>query len=385
MVFNATLLNCETEFGFEDAKPYMYTIANRLFVTVGVPIVLIIGIIGNVGFLIVLFRIKHMRNITNFYLANLSIADSCLLLMSALQYFWTYSHSPLDVNFVFATSFGCFVPNFLVYLCYFASVLLVTLVATERYMAICHPLKHHTITGKRRSFRLISLTWGIAIIMTGFAAPYGNPEIVCIDWPSEEPYINYPTIVPVCRGTCDWCNKALYAIDSAQFIVAFLVNTCMYGKIVTILSKRTVIADQNGSSSSATVRASRVMAENRDQVARMLVVNTVVFFVCLMPYCIINLDSLLDMVLRTEYTHNSQGFLTRQEKQILSWIAKLTTLLNSAANPYLYSVTNKRYRDAFVQAFTRSKRPAGGDRRYSSYAYTPADSTHGTLIGETKV
>ncbi|XP_072033012.1 thyrotropin-releasing hormone receptor-like [Amphiura filiformis] len=381
MVINETL-NCETLLNFEEAKPYMYTTANRIFVTVGVPIVLVVGIVGNVGFLIVLFRIKHMRNITNFYLANLSIADSCLLLMGALQYLWTYIHSPLDVNFVFATTLGCAVPNFLVYFCYFASVLLVTLIATERYLAICHPLEHHTITGKRRSFRLISVTWGIAVLMTGFAAPYGNPEIVCVDWPAEEPYIDYPMIVPVCRGTCDWCNRALYAIDPAQFIVAFLANTCMYGRIVTILSKRSIIADQNGSSSSATVRASRLMAENRDQVARMLVVNTVVFFVCLMPYCITNLDSLL-----TESTQDSQGFLSRKEKQILSWIAKLTTLLNSAANPYLYSVTNKRYRDAFLQAFTCSNKPRG-NRRFSSYAYTPADTqgdTHGSIIGETKV
>ena len=371
---------CETNLTFDQAKPHMYTTANRIFVTVGVPIVLIFGVVGNMGFLMVIMRVKHMRNITNFYLANLSIADSCLLLMSALQYFWTYAYSPLDVNFVFATTFGCAVPNFIVYLCYFASVLLVTLVATERYMAICHPLKHHTITGKTRSFRMVSVTWGIALLMTGFAAPYGNPEIICIDWPQEKAYVNFPVQIPVCRGTCKWCDRALYAIDPAQFIVAFLVNTCMYGKIITILSRRTIIADQNGSSSAA--RASRLMAENRDQVARMLVVNTVVFFVCLMPYCITNLDSLV-----AECSYDSQGFLSTKVKKVFSWIAKLTTLLNSGANPYLYSVTNKRYRDAFAQAFSCSRKSVGGDRRYSSYAYTPAETaeTHGSTIGETKV
>ncbi|XP_072033443.1 neuromedin U receptor homolog nmur-2-like [Amphiura filiformis] len=363
---------CETNFTVEDARQYMYTDANRTFVTVGVPIVLVVGLAGNIGFLYVLYRIKHMRNITNFYLANLSVADSCLLVMSSLQYFWTYSHSPLDVNFVFATSFGCALPNFLVYLCYFASVWLVTLVATERYLAICHPLQHHVVSGTRRSIRLVGIAWGVALLMTCFAAPYGNPEIVCIDWPKKGPFANLPAKVPVCRGTCDWCNMALYAIDPAQFIFAFLINTCMYSRIITILSRRTAVSDQNGSSPCRT-RSARAMTENRDQVARMLVVNTVVFFFCLMPYCITNLNSLY------EKSSNSLGFLTVQERAILSWISKLTTLLNSAANPYLYSVTNKRYRQASLNAFDCSRKQEH-ERLNCSYTYT-----RGTNISEAKV
>ena len=360
---------CETNFTLEDAKEWMYTNANRTFVTVGVPIVLVVGLLGNIGFLIVLNRVKYMRNITNFYLANLAVADSCLLVMSSLQYFWTYSHSPLDVNFVFASSFGCAVPNFLVYLCYFASVWLVTLVATERYLAICHPLHHHVISGTRRSIRLVAMAWGVALLMTCFAAPYGNPEVVCIDWPSEGPFADLPMKVPVCRGTCDWCNKALYAIDPAQFIFAFLLNSCFYGRIITVLSQRTAVSDQNGQSPSRSTSA-RAMTENRDQVARMLVVNTMVFFFCLMPYCITNLNSLYEKV-------NSQGFLNIREKTVLGWIAKLTTLLNSAANPYLYSLTNKRYRQASLQAFDCSKKP---DDQRGSYVYT-----RGTNISEAKV
>ena len=361
--------HCETNFTFEQAEEYMYTTPNRMFVTIGVPIVLVIGLAGNFGFLIVLYRIKPMRNITNFYLANVAIADSCLLIMSALQYFWTYAHSPLDVNFVFATSLGCAVPNFLVYLCYFASVWLVTLVATERYLAICHPLQHHMITGTRRSLRLVTIAWGFALIMTGFAAPYGNPEIVCIDWPEEKPYIDFPTEVPVCRGICDWCDMALYAIDPAQFIFAFVLNSCMYGRIVAILSRRTVTTSQNESPSAA----NRIVNDNRDQVARMLIVNTLVFFVCLMPYCITNLNSLSKEI-------NGHGFLNLREKQVLSWISKLTTLWNSAANPYLYSVTNKRYRQAFQRAFSCSNHdhhPKG-----SSYAYTAYTKAS---VGDTKV
>ena len=363
--------SCETNFTYQMAERYMYTKANLMFVTVGVPIVLILGLVGNIGFLIVLYRVKHMRNITNFYLANLSVADACLLSMSALQYFWTYSHSPLDVNFVFATTFGCAIPNFIVYVCYFSSVWLVTLVAIERYMAICYPLKHHIITGTRRSFRLVGIAWGVALLMTAFAAPYGDPEVVCIDWPKEGPYSNLPTRVPVCRGICPWCDKTLYAIDPAQFIFAFILNSCMYGRIIRILSKRTVASVSEDKSSRSAAASLRVLAENRDQVARMLIVNTTVFFVCLMPYCIQNLNSLT----REIY---SEGFLTHDQRQILSWISKLTTLLNSTANPYLYSATNKRYRQAFMLAFYCSRK--SGSRRGSSFVYTKAST-----IGDTKV
>ena len=365
---------CETILPVEVAEGYLYTYANRMFVTVGIPIVLFFGLIGNIGFLVVLLRLKHMRNITNYYLANLSIADSCLLATSALQYFWTYEHSPLDVNFVFSTSFGCALPNFIVYLCYFASVWLVTLVAAERYMAICYPLRHHTITGSSRSVRLLALTWGISLIMTGFAAPYGNPEVVCINWPNDGPYSKFPSKIAVCRGLCAWCDKALYAIDSAQFIIAFLINTCMYGRIITILNKRTI--SDNGAYGSAATSSLRVLARNRDQVARMLLINTIVFFICLMPYCIMNVNSLVREIL------GSHGFLSLHQKQILSWISKLTTQINSSANPYLYSATNKRYRKAFLQTFTCSRQQEEEKyrRRSSSTAYTKA-----SLIIDTKL
>ena len=359
---------CELNLTAEKAEEYLYTHANRMFVTVGIPIVLILGLIGNFGFLIVLYRVKHMRTITNLYLANLSGADSCLLIMSAIQYFWTYSHSPLDVNFVFASSFGCALPNSMVYLCYFASVWLVTLVATERYMAICHPLRQHMITGRGHSFRLLGIAWGMSLLMTGFAAPYGNPEIVCIDWPQEGPYAQFPSRVPVCRGTCDWCDKALYLIDPAQFIFAFFINTLMYGRIIVILSRRSFINHSESDSTSRSTSASaRLMAENRDQVARMLIVNTCMFFVCLMPYCITNLNSLFREI------QGTQGFLNLRQKQILSWISKLTTLLNSAANPYLYSVTNKRYRQAFLQAFNCFKQNKN-DKKPPTIVYTRAST-----------
>ena len=368
--------HCERNLTIEETQNHTYTFANRMFVTVGIPIVLTLGLLGNIGFLIVIYRIKSMRNATNYYLANLAVADLCLLVMTAIQYFWTYTHSPLDVNFAFETTFGCALPNFIVYFCYFASVWLVTLVAAERYLAICYPLRHHTITGSSRSFRLLAIAWCLSLIMTVFASPYGNPEIVCMHWPNDGIYAQYPAQISVCRGICAWCDKALYVIDPAQFIFALIITTCMYGRIVAILSRRT-IAD-NGSYNSAATSAGRIMAENRNQVARMLIINTVVFFVCLMPYCITNLDSLYKEITGSYPPHKSYGFLSLPQKQVLSWISKLTTQINSAANPYLYSATNRRYRKAFVQTFEFSKKSTVCRRR-SSVLYSKASTGESKL------
>ena len=330
-------------------KAASYRSYNKHLVTIGIPIVVIVGLLGNLSFLFVVCRLKAMRTITNFYLANLAVSDIIVLISASVQYFGSYYYSaPLDVNligFTFRSPLGCAIPNLLNYTCYFASLWFVTLVATERFLAICHPFKHRMISGKGRTFRLVVCTWILSFTMGAFAAPYAGTEVICItsgDYEDDNdgPFGRLPRRISRCMPLCYWCDLVLWALDSIQFFVAVLTNTAMYGFIIYILSVRTISVNGGETNGCLSQESTRLRnQEHRDNIARMLSVNAVVFFISLTPYAILNLNSLFDLNFDRHHTST------------LDWVAKMAYLTNSAVNPFIYSGVNRRYRQAFLVAF----------------------------------
>ena len=314
---------------------------NLRIITIIIPIVVALGLLGNITFLYVIFRLKNMRNMTNFYLANLAIADVCVLSAASIQYFSSYLYSaPLDVSLIgytFRTPFGCSLPNLLNYSCYFASIWFITLVAMERYLAICHPLKHIMIRSKGRACRLILLAWLLSFTMGVFSAPYAGIENICLYGPSNGPLGNMPRKIARCTTLCVTCEFILFAIDTIQFFTALFCNAFLYGRIIYTLNK--VVKDSNQLAQETTRVRNQ---ENRDNVARMLLINALVFFFCLSPFMIVNLNALFkDKLLSSNIKH---GF---------NWVGRTAYLLNSAIDPYLFSGINRKYRQAFIIAFTK--------------------------------
>ena len=318
---------------------------NLRIITIVIPIVVALGLFGNITFLFVIFRLKSMRNMTNLYLANLAIADMCVLIAASIQYFSSYVYSaPLDVSLIgytFRTPFGCSLPNLLNYSCYFASIWFITLVAMERYLAICHPLKHIVIRSKGRAFRLILLAWLLSLTMGVFSAPYAGIENICLYGPSNGPLGNMPRKISRCTSLCSTCDFVLWAIDTMQFFIAMFCNTYLYGRIIYTLNK--VVTD----SSHLAQESTRVRnQENRDNVAKMLSINALVFFFSLAPFMIINLNAL-----------SKENLLNSNIKNGFTWVARTAYLFNSAVDPYLFSGINRRYRQAFITAFTTWRTP----------------------------
>ena len=77
---NTIILNRDTE------AEYLYNTKNTLFVTVGMPLAAAFGIINNLAFLFVLYRVKRMRTTTNFYLGNLAVSDAGFMIKSCTRH-----------------------------------------------------------------------------------------------------------------------------------------------------------------------------------------------------------------------------------------------------------------------------------------------------------
>ena len=320
-----------------DLDDYMYSWPSWFFVVIFVPLVASFGVFSNCAFIFAVYRVRIMRSITNMYLVNLAIADSCLLIAALSQYIGDYIVSPdYDLRFSFHTTFGCSVPNFLIYLCYYASLWTVTLVSLERYLAICHTFWHRLISTKKRALRMIAVVWLIALVFSGFAAPY-TPITLCLKSSASNDSLIVRQI-PYCEFSCQSCAGILYITDLIQFFFAMTSNITMYTLIIYKLGKTEFPTGDE----SSTVESRRAQ-QTRNAVARMLIINGVLFFICLTPFSIANLESICKLF---DISIFSQVFVNH-----LGWIGRVLFLVNSTLNPLVYSASNRRYRMAFRQAF----------------------------------
>ncbi len=320
----------------EVAIGYLYNNYHMTLILGVVPVLILIGFVGNLGFLFVILKIQYMRTITNFYLGNLAVADLSLIITMAINIMWSYSNSQVTFDKPYRSSAGCVLYIFFIYLPFFASTSLVTLVTMERYIAICKPLYQRMVSSKVRSVKFVIVSWTIASI---FAALYTPGEAlvryICIKWPEDELYKNVPSKIYYCSPKYKLSGGfGLYA-QAIPFWFALIINTAMSFMIIKELNHR---------KSSTAAPVQHQTDTTRNQVAKMLIVNNVAFFLCLGPLQILNIFSIL-------YWHTGYTPFTYFEWERWLWMARVTGVANSAINPIIYNATNQRYRVAFAKCF----------------------------------
>ena len=295
------------------------------------------------AFLAVLALVKQMHTLTNFYLANLAVADLFYVMLQLGSYTITYALSDgLRIATIFRTDAECGFFWSAIYMTYFTSLCLVTLVSMERFLAICYPLKHRRMNSQKRSIALVIIAWTIGIGMGAFIArALGSIVRFCFIWPPGERWQKFPNLIYGCWTSNQFFTDALYIAQTIPFVVALTGNTFMYGKIISRLSNREVSKTQDRRRHS---NADKI----RNTVARMLIANGIIFLLCLAPFQFVNV---------LEFVQFKSGIrvLDPNESQGLRWFATILLLLNSAINPYVYGIANKRYRKAFIKAFSCGK------------------------------
>lgn len=121
--------------------------------------IFVTGVVGNLLTCTVIVKDRKMQTPSNLYLFSLAISDLLVLLFGMpLEIYDLWQNYP----FPFAESI-CYFKVFLFEMVCFASVLNVTVLSVERYIAVVHPLKtRYTITNKHAQ-RVISSVWAMSL------------------------------------------------------------------------------------------------------------------------------------------------------------------------------------------------------------------------------
>ena len=305
------------------------------------PVILFFGFLGNVAFLFTLIRVRSMQTITNAYLANLSVADLCFIIFIGFRYIWTIASSPKVFTNPFTQDIGCLSLSFVTFFAYFASSGVVNLVSYERYLAICHPLKHRYFNSKKRTAKMLTGMWLIAIVVAASVAPRAGKSIrFCVAWPDRQLYINLPIILYTC-GPFPGVNVNYPPIlQAVVFIISFGINVVFYTLIVLALMKRPVIKETKKE-----FQTQKLVRNTSKQVARMLVLNAAVFFFCLTPFQFYGIQNVIEKI-----SDGKIDILNAEQTSILFWASSASNCINASINPFIYSIVNVKYRNAFIRA-----------------------------------
>ena len=346
---NASVLDLRNVSDKEIATQFYYSDAEKFVILVFYPCLLAFGLVGNLAFLAVVAKMPSMRTITNNYLANLAVCDIFIICTESYDIFIAYLVSP-DVKMTsYNTSYGCSIVFGLLYIGHFTSFWIVIIMSFERYMAICRPLQHRMVAAIGRTKKLILLAWTVGFLNTVFILPgFSSLRKSCILWPDKVKYNAAPSVLKRCVPLLPFYKSLVFIVQVIPYIITVVLSSCMYYRILKTLNTRLSSTTINNSKD-RTAALNKQRAETaRNQVARLLIATGVLLILCMAPYYVTRFnDALLYL------SDNKFGFRLEQDQYgVLLWVVRGISTINSVINPVIYSVTNRRYRRAFLQVFT---------------------------------
>ncbi|XP_058056283.1 trissin receptor [Anopheles bellator] len=198
---------------------------------------------GNLLVILVVTLSRRLRSITNFFLANLAVADLCVGVFCVMQNLTIY----LIESWVFG-DFLCKMYQFVHSLSYTASIFILVVICMERYFAIIHPITCKQILTSRRLRLVIVAVWITSAV-------YSIPKFIFVRTITNN--LGDDQLETICIVNRKMFNSELFDIINFAllYVLPLLVMTVLYSRIAIALWKSSRglerhIALQNTTSSS---------------------------------------------------------------------------------------------------------------------------------------
>jgi len=188
--------------------------------------VFIVCFIGNLLVILVVLLHRNMRTITNFFLANLALADLCVGIFCILPHLSTYLSPYWKLGKVMCKLYYCVQA-----MAYAASIIILTVISIERYFAILHPFRSKRWTTMHLMRIVVIVIWAVAAFC-------GAPFLLFYNTLGIES--GSGEIVYFCVNTYrSSYNPEAYVIINFMlwYLIPLVCITIMYCKICVVLWK----------------------------------------------------------------------------------------------------------------------------------------------------
>ncbi|KAM6908870.1 neuropeptide Y receptor Y2, like [Xenentodon cancila] len=293
--------------------------------------IIVLGVLGNSLVIYVIYRFKTLRTVTNFFIANLAVAD---LLVNTLCLPFTLVYT-LQGEWKFGSTL-CFLLPYAQGLTVHVSTVTLNVIALDRHRCIVYHLE--TRMRKDVCFGVIALTWVLSAVLASPLAIFREYGSLTLE-PGHT--------IQVC--TEKWPGKntdgTIYSISMLilQYFLPLSIISFAYARIWSKLRGHVSPAENGGSSNAGSERHRR-----RRKTTKMLVTMVVVFAVSWLPFHAFQLATDIDSTV-----------LDMRDFRLLYTVFHVVAMCSTFANPLLYGWMNRNYRAAFLAVFKCSR---GGDR-----------------------
>ncbi|XP_034413602.1 neuropeptide Y receptor Y2, like [Cyclopterus lumpus] len=297
--------------------------------------IIVLGVLGNSLVIYVIYRFKTLRTVTNFFIANLAVAD---LLVNTLCLPFTLVYT-LQGEWKFGGSL-CFLLPYAQGLAVHVSTVTLNVIALDRHRCIVYHLE--TRMRKDVCFGVIALTWVLSAVLASplaifreygsFTLEPGHTIQVCTEkWPGKN------------------TDGTVYSISMLilQYFLPLSIISFAYARIWSKLRAHVNPAESGAGAGGSSAGSER--HRRRRKTTKMLVTMVVVFAVSWLPFHAFQLATDID-----------SAVLDMRDFRLLYTVFHVVAMCSTFANPLLYGWMNRNYRAAFLAVFKCRK--GGGER-----------------------
>ncbi|XP_020808962.1 somatostatin receptor type 5 [Drosophila serrata] len=299
----------------------------RTAFTVCYALIFVAGVLGNLITCIVISRNNFMHTATNFYLFNLAVSDLILLVSGIPQELYNLWYPDM---YPFTDAI-CIMGSVLSEMAANATVLTITAFTVERYIAICHPFRQHTMSKLSRAIKFIFAIWLTAFLLAlpqavQFSVVYQNGGYSCT---MENDFYAH-----------------VFAVSGFIFFGGPMTAICVLYVLIGVKLKRSRLLQ---SLPRRTYDANRGL-NAQGRVIRMLVAVAVAFFLCWAPFHAQRLMAVYGLSL-INIGISRDAF--NDYFRILDYTSGVLYFLSTCINPLLYNIMSHKFREAFKITLTR--------------------------------
>ncbi|NP_001161573.1 kisspeptin receptor 1 [Saccoglossus kowalevskii] len=292
----------------------------------------LLGLIGNIFIVIVVFKYSHMRTVTNYYIVNLACTDIAVLLLCVP---FTSSVYAFHTAWVFGDAMCRFVA-WTQLASWQATCLTLTVISADRYYAIVYPIRSIKYRTPRAAVLINISIWIFSYTITTPTLYLYRVEVYafdrdhafCIEYFASDSKANFNTVY-----------VTVYALLS-YFLPLVVIFVCYMLMIVRLW--RTSGPTEDAIMSEQAVR-------QKKKITRMVLVVVILYAVCHLPNHVLNLL----------FRWNYEVFADPDNKMLLKVVRILAHTLvyfNSIINPIVYNVLGDNFRKSLKKAFLHNFR-----------------------------
>ncbi|XP_022252762.1 relaxin receptor 2-like [Limulus polyphemus] len=300
---------------------------DNVILRVSVWMIAFLACFGNIFVLICRALLREQNEAHSFYIVNLSVADFLMgvYLFIIAGHDVTYRGHYIRFDAQWRHSWKCNICGFLSTLSSEASVLILTIITTDRYISILYPV---SVVENRRTIKSAAAymfaVWSVAVLMSALPLsniPYYGLEFygnngVCLPLHIHKPF----------SQAWEYSTFLFCGLNTLAFVfIAYAYVTMFF-----------------------TISASKIGLRSTQQQQDKTIAKRFAFivgtdFVCWIPVVVIKLAALSGIQI---------------DKNLYAWVAVFLLPVNSALNPILYTLTTKIFKQRlsrFLHSFQSSR------------------------------